>query len=54
MELQIEYFAIFGGLGWELDTSKNITLLIEELILNNFDSLNEKIEVFNKDKHPWS
>ncbi len=44
MELQIEYFAVFGGLGWEIDTSKNITLLIKEHILENFDMLNEKME----------
>ncbi len=44
MELQIEYFAVFGGLGWEIDTTKPITTLIEELILENFSSLNEKME----------
>ena len=44
METQIEYFAIFGGLGWSVDTSKSIKTLIEELILQNFSSLNEKIE----------
>ncbi len=44
METQIEYFAIFGGLGWEIDTTKPITFLIQDLILQNFDELNEKIE----------
>lgn len=44
MEILIEYFAVFGGLGWEIDTSKPITFLIEELILQNFEMLNEKIE----------
>ncbi|MDA3907568.1 MAG: DUF234 domain-containing protein [Sulfurimonas sp.] len=44
MEIQIEYFAIFGGLGLEIDTTKPITFLIEDLILQNFDELNEKIE----------
>ncbi len=44
MEQQIEYFAVFGGLGWEIDTSKPIAYLIEELILQNFERLNEKIE----------
>ncbi|EDZ63416.1 protein containing DUF234, DEXX-box ATPase C-terminal domain [Sulfurimonas gotlandica GD1] len=44
MEIQIEYFAIFGGLGLEIDTAKPTTFLIEEHILQNFDSLNEKIE----------
>ncbi len=44
MELQIEYFSVFGGLGWEIDTSKPLELLIEELILKKFDTLNERIE----------
>lgn len=44
MEIQIEYFAIFGGLGWSIDTSKPIKTLIEELILENFADLNNKME----------
>ena len=44
MEAQINYFAIFGGLGWEIDTSRSIESLITELILENFSTLNEKIE----------
>lgn len=44
MEVQISYFAIFGGLGWDIDTTQNINYLIEKLILENFSSLNEKIE----------
>jgi len=44
METQIEYFSIFGGLGWEIDTSRAIEQLLHELILENFESLNTKIE----------
>ncbi|MFT5659611.1 MAG: hypothetical protein ACI9TV_000233 [Sulfurimonas sp.] len=44
METQIDYFAVFGGLGWDVDTTKPISYLIEELILQNFSTLNEKIE----------
>jgi len=44
METLIDYFAIFGGLGWDIDTSKSITFIIEELILQNFDILNQKME----------
>ncbi len=44
METQIDYFAVFGGLGWDIDTTKSIKYLIEELILQNFSLLNEKIE----------
>ena len=44
MEIQIAYFAVFGGLGWDIDTSKPMKELLETLILENFDILNEKIE----------
>jgi len=44
METQISYFAVFGGLGWDVDTQKPICELIETLILENFDILNAKIE----------
>ena len=44
METQIEYFAVFGGLGWDIDTTKPIQLLIQDHILQNFSILNEKIE----------
>lgn len=44
MEIQIDYFSVFGGLGWDVDTSKPIAELIEMLILENFDILNERIE----------
>ena len=44
MEIQISYFSIFGGLGWDIDTSKPILELIEDLILKNFSPLNAKIE----------
>jgi len=44
MEIQISYFAVFGGLGWDVDTSKPINELVEQLILENFEILNEKIE----------
>jgi len=44
MEIQISYFAIFGGLGWDVDTSKPIKELVELLILENFEILNKKIE----------
>ncbi len=44
METQISYFSVFGGLGWDIDTSKPINELIQELIIENFDILNAKIE----------
>jgi len=50
MELQIEYFSVFGGLGWDIDTSKPISELIESLILENFSTLNEKMQELTLDE----
>ena len=44
IETLIEYFAVFGGLDWDIDTSKQICTLIEEVILHNYNKLNEKID----------
>jgi len=44
MEILIEYFSIFGGLGWEVDTTKPLIILIEELILDKFDMLHQKMK----------
>ena len=44
METQISYFSIFGGLGWDIDTSKPAIELVKTLVLDNFELLNEKIE----------
>ena len=44
MEVQISYFAVFGGLGWDIDTSRPITELIQTHIIDNFEMLNNKIE----------
>jgi len=46
MEMQIDYFAVFGGLGWDIDTTKPISFLIQELILENFDTLDKQIQEF--------
>lgn len=44
METQISYFAVFGGLDWEIDTTKDIKELILTLVLENFDELYEKVQ----------
>lgn len=44
MEMQIEYFAVFGGLDLEIDTTRPIIVLIKELILENYKTINKKIE----------
>jgi AAA+ ATPase superfamily predicted ATPase len=43
MEIQIEYFAVFGGLDVEIDTSKPIQKLIKDIILKDFYRYYEKI-----------
>jgi len=44
MEIQIEYFAIFGGLGWNIDTSKSAKDLVQKLILDNFKNIDTQIQ----------
>ncbi len=44
MEIQISYFSIFGGLGFDIDTTKPLELLIDEHILENFEELRTKIK----------
>lgn len=35
-ERAVEYFAVFGGMGWRVDSSKSIEQLIEEKVLKNY------------------
>ncbi len=35
-ERSVEYFAVFGGMGWRVDMSKSIEELIEEKVLANY------------------
>ncbi|MFT7861192.1 MAG: DUF234 domain-containing protein [Sulfurimonas sp.] len=44
METQIAYFSVFGGLDWEIDTTKDLKELILTLVLENFDELYEKVQ----------
>jgi len=44
MEIQIEYFSIFGGLGLDIDTQKSIPELLHELIFDNFEEISKKIK----------
>lgn len=52
METQIDYFSVFGGLGWDIDTSKPMITLVRTLILENFTVLDAKIkELTAHDEH---
>ena len=39
----LEYFTVFGGTGWELDTSKSVDALIKEKVLSNYEALHESM-----------
>jgi len=44
MEVQISYFAVFGGLGWDIDTTQPISTLVKKIILDNYDALHVKMQ----------
>ncbi len=39
----LEYFTVFGGTGWIIDTSKSVDTLIQEKILNNYQPLHKSM-----------
>ena len=39
----LEYFTVFGGTGWDIDTSKSVEVLIEEKVLRNYESIHNGI-----------
>jgi uncharacterized protein len=44
METQIEYFAVFGGVSWDVDTHIDLSSLIQTHILENYETLQFKID----------
>ena len=50
METQISYFAIFGGLGWDVDTSRPLKELVQSIIIENFDQLHHKLKILTEDE----
>lgn len=51
LEEAIEYFAIFGGMGWSVDTSIPLIELIERKVLKNYTYIHSDItKVTNSDK----
>lgn len=54
IEKAIEYFAVFGGMGWSVDMSKPLEELIEEKVLKNYRYIHgdlTKITQSNKSHH---
>jgi len=43
VDTALEYFAVFGGTGWDVDVSKGVEVLIEEKVLCNYESLHESM-----------
>ena len=39
----LEYFAVFGGTGWDVDVSKSVETLIEEKVLRNYEPLHKSM-----------
>ncbi len=39
----LEYFAVFGGTGWDVDTSKSVEALIEEKVLRNYEPIHKSM-----------
>lgn len=51
LEEAIEYFSIFGGMGWSVDTNKPLIELIESKVLKNYTYIHGDItKVTNSDK----
>jgi len=42
-DVALEYFTVFGGTGWSIDSSKNLQELIQEKILFNYESIHKSI-----------
>ena len=43
LDKALEYFAVFGGTGWDVDVSKGLDELIEEKVLHNYESLHKSM-----------
>lgn len=48
LETAIEYFAVFGGMGWRVDMSKPLDELIEEKVLANYRYIHGDITTITK------
>ncbi len=48
LDKAIEYFAVFGGMGWEVNMSKSLDFLIEKKILKNYKYIHADITTITK------
>ena len=42
-DVALEYFTVFGGTGWDVDTTKSVDELIKEKVLCNYDALHKGV-----------
>lgn len=42
-DVALEYFTVFGGTGWDVDSSKNVDELIKEKVLCNYENLHKGV-----------
>lgn len=49
-EQAVEYFSVFGGMGWRVDLSKSVDELIEEKVLKNYRYIHGDIAHITKSK----
>lgn len=54
MEKQIEYFSIFGGLGWRIDIDKPLEELIITEILDNYGHLHNELSTLLLDESEYA
>lgn len=54
MEKQIEYFSIFGGLGWHIDIDKPLEELIITKILDNYGHLHNELAALSLDEPEYA
>ncbi|MCF6309237.1 MAG: DUF234 domain-containing protein [Sulfurimonas sp.] len=52
LEQAIEYFAVFGGMSWDIDMQMPLSKLIESKVLNNYRYIHADItQITESDKH---
>jgi len=51
IEVAIEYFAVFGGMGWSVDASIPIESLIKNKVLNNYRYIHADITALTHNQH---
>ncbi len=45
-DMALEYFTVFGGTGWDVDTSKSVDTLIKDKVLGNYEPIHKGITRF--------